>query len=505
VGIIALALIFPFFIDQAAAEAPDVAGPQPPQATAFHNPFMSAADYRFARQHLPAAVLRLTYDRSGTDAVGESASGNVVLTLADDWAMIEMDGTITVFDLRLLRVLTINPAAGTFRSENLNALVHFRVMERQNRTAMEAGMRAAGLDVGGLAGCDTDTALGIVWPRPVVETVVSVSSTGNALAVICDDKSMGLVQVADDVAVPVALWPTLAQILPLHPAILKALRERGKMPTAIQSDFAAFDREAHVIWNLNDSEKVEIPFPLLDHYRNVTAEQKTEAVPDGLAALAQEAANGTAGSGPPQAEAWLAHLEELARSDPPGAALALIPTLHSFPTIVSDCKPNPDGKVCHLLRDLPNLIAAEPALRQAMKVAFLDFGAPDATTTVLAAMQATRDTPHTNNPYLRGIYGVALGAIGGSLREEVARMGFESDPEVLILDALKALPYDPEYWYVLAIGRLGQWDFSTTYLFLDTAMSLPMPDAVQAHRDLQNFVSIMDRIRTDFPAFYLED
>lgn len=162
--------------------------------------------------------------------------------------------------------------------------------------------------IGGL-----NTTFGIVWPHPVVETVVSVSSTGNALAVICDDKSMGLVQVADDVSVPVALWPTLAQILPLHPAILKALRERGKMPMAIQSDFAAFDREAHVIWTLNGSETVDVPFPLVETYRNVTAEQKAEALPVGLAALAHEVANGTAGSDPPQAAAWLAHLEELAR------------------------------------------------------------------------------------------------------------------------------------------------------------------------------------------------
>jgi hypothetical protein len=120
-------------------------------------------------------------------------------------------------------------------------------------------------------------------------------------------------------------------------------------------------------------------------------------------------------------------------------------------------------------------------------------------------MQATRDTPHTSAPNLLGIYGIALAWIDGALREEVARQGFENDPEVLILEALKAFPYDPEYWFALAIGRLDQWDFSAAYLLLDTAMSLPMPEAIQAHSGLQNFVSIMDQIRTDFPAFYLQD
>jgi hypothetical protein len=492
-------------IDQAGAEAPDVAGRQPHDATAFHNPFMSAGDYRVARQELSAAVLSLTYGRSGTDALGKSASGKVALILADDWAMVELDGTTTVYDFRLLRTLTIDPAADSFRSENLNAIIHFRALERWNRTGMEAGLRAAGLDVGSLAGCDTDTALGLIWPDPVVETEVSVSTLDNTIEVICDGRSMGVVQVANEGIAPVALWPTLSLTIPLHPAILEALRERGRIPTAIQSDFRAPDRDAHMVWTLISAKAVDTPFPLAETFRNATAEEMAQTFPDGLAALAGEAANGSAGSGPPQADAWLAYLDELARSDPPAAALALIPTIRSFPALVNECASNPNGELCRLLDQIPDLIAAEPALRLAMKVAFMDYGNPDAPATVLAAMQATRDTPHSRAPNLLGIYGVALAWIDGALREEAARQGFESDPEVLILEALKAFPYDPEYWFALAVGRLDQWDFSAAYLLLDTAMSLPMPEAIQAHSGLRNFVSILDQLRTDFPAFYLQN
>lgn len=501
VQMIAATLVLCVSVVTTRAEAPDAAASALRETAGFHNPFLSARDYLLDRQEAPAARLRLTYTRSGTDARGESASGESILTLADDWAMVEIDGKTTVHDFSLLRVLTIDPTAGTFRSENLNAGVYFRVLERENRAGLEAGLRAAGLDLRNFAGCDADTDLGIVLPNPRVQTVVIVSATDQAIEVSCDGRLTGVVRLSEEGGAPVALWPTISHIFPLHPAALAALRERGKIPTMIQSDFRGFRKVAHLVWTLASREAVDVPFPLADTFRNVTGEDMAQTLPEGLASLAREAANGSAGSGPPQAEARLAHLEELSRTDPPAAALALFPTIHSFPELVQDCASNPSGRLCRLLRDLPDLVASEPALRHALRVAFLDYENPDAQAVVLEAMQATRDTPHARDPNLIGIYGFALAWLDDSVREEVARQGFESDPEILLLEALKAYPYDPEYWLALAVGRLERWDFGPAFLFFDTQMSLPFPKRKRP----QYFLSMMDRIRNEFPNFYIED
>lgn len=498
--VLALALALCLAVGRAEAE-----GSRTPEGVDFLNPFLSAGDYLDARGHPATATLRLSYRRSGTDADGGKVDDVIVLTLADDWAMVEADDKVEVHDFRLGRRLAIDGDAGTFRSQNINAEVYFLVLERQNRAAMEAGFRAAGLDVGHFAGCDTDTQLGIVLPDPVVETEVIVQESADAIELTCDGRPLASVQFADSGDAPAALWPLLAFNLQIHPAIRSALRKRGEVPSVMQSDFRSFDTEVKVVWTLTSSEAVVVPFPLAATMRNATAENGASNLPSGLVALAEAAANGTAGSGPPEADAWLAHLEGLARSDPPAAALALIPTLHAFPEQVRRCRANREAPLCRLLLGIPGLTATEPALRAAMQVAFLDLGEADAKEVILAALRATRDTPYANDPNLLGIYGVALARLDGSLEEDAAKQGVESNPEILLKAALDAFPYDPEYWVSLAIRRLGGWDFETAFLFLDTAMSLPMPQAVEAHPTLQEFASVMQRLRRDFPAFYLED
>ena len=490
---------------RAVAEAPDAATAQVQAETTFANPFLSAEAYRAARPTLPAAELRLTYDRSGRDARGPDIGGKTVLTLASDWAMIEADGSVILYDFRLQRMFTIDATAGTFLSNNMNSWVYFKVMERQNRAAMEAGMRAAGLEDQFPGGCDADTELGVVLGDPELAADVAVTASDDTIEVTCDGRAIGRVELGTESVAPVAFWPTLALTYKLHPTLLAAIRDRGLVPTLIRSTFKSFDRDANIVWDLASAEPVDTPFPLVASLRNIVAENRAVNIPEDLAKLAQAAASGTAGTGPPKADDWAAHLESLARSDPPAAALALVPTIHSFPELLQDCVPKPDGTVCRLLRDFAALTAAEPALRAAMQVAFLDYGEPNAAATVLAAMLATREGLHSGDPNLSGIYGLALSRFGEQQREEFANNGLESDPDVLLLVALNAFPYDPEYWFSLAVDRLDQWDIEAAFLFLDTAMSLPMPEAVQGHSGLQQLLTIVHRIHADFPAFYLKD
>jgi hypothetical protein len=151
------------------------------------------------------------------------------------------------------------------------------------------------------------------------------------------------------------------------------------------------------------------------------------------------------------------------------------------------------------------LTATEPELRAVIMVAFLDFQDAEAAGNVLAAMRATRELPYANAPALAGIYGVALVRLDGMQREKIRNEGLESDPTLLLISALKAYPYDPEYWYALALEQLNLWNIDSAFVLLDTAMTMPVPAAVRAHAGLQDLSSLVDRIQRDFPAFSIQE
>jgi len=466
----------------------------------FANPFQTADAYRTERTTVPDATYRLNYEIRGKDLTGRNFSEMAIFTLAADWALLEEGDRSRLFDFKLMRVFQIDTVKKTFRSDNLNALVLFKVGEREHRALIEAGIRASGLTERFAGSCDAETELGIAFPESNSVVQVTLSAGGDMISATCNGRRSGVIKLNSENLAPATLWPMLALNLPVHPKLLAAARELGRTPAQIDSTFRQVNRDEFRTWKLVSEEQIRAPYPLDGSLNNAT-NNRINGVSAKIMEIAEAAINGAAGSGPPDAVSWELFLKKLVVTDPPAAVLTLTPTFDMFPESLSKCTSDPYGTFCEIRLSAYTLTKSTPALRKALLALSFQSTDTNAVTAILDAMMATRDTPYAQHPALIGIYAVKLIEFGGPLIDAAAEVGLDHDPIALLSKVLTVYPYDPVYWHELARHSLMQWDYSTAFLYIDTVMTLPIQEA---HPLLIETRQRLLQMYNDFPSFYLQ-
>ena len=464
----------------------------------FDNPFASAEALRKQRGDTANATLRLRYEVGG-DANAEQAAGELVIELAPDWAHVRRQGHRALYDFRLGRALDLGE--GSFVSRNIIGNVAFRIYERQNRTMLSATIRGAG---GGdqISACNSDTELGLAIPGAKDTASVSIKRSATDVTLECNGGVVGAFGLGSRDAAPATLWPVLAHVITLHPALRSELIKDGRVPRHIKSAFAVMGARKETSWRLVSAEAVSVPYPLGASLKNTTAAWIDKAVAPGLGDLAAAAVAGHAGKGPPTLVDWEAEVSRVAKTKGPAAAVfAAWPALNMFPQVAQVCTSAPGSAVWGSIRGLAATAQTDTAVRPLLQVIQAEQARRPAD--AVAAMLAARSSPLADHPALAAAFALALQGGGPSMAQQAKAAGLPSDAKDLHVRALQAYPYNPAYWTDLGDYFARSYDLFTAYALYDVALSLPMPDAQRGNTVLTSKRKLAARIQGDFPAFFL--
>jgi hypothetical protein len=465
----------------------------------FGNPFASATAVRAQRGEMPKATLRLKYAASA-EPKDKQQAGELVLDVASDWAQVQHGARRTVYDFRLGRVLELQDD-GTFLSRGLMGDVAFRVAERQNRTGLTAVMRGAGLTDKWDA-CDAETELGVVIPGSKEPAAVELKKSGATTTLECNGRVVGLFEGGNEKKTPAALWPVLAHVITMHPALRTPMAEGGAAPKRVEATFRLAGNSKTLAWRLLSAEPISEPYPLAADRVNATAPSLNKTVAPGLGDIAAEAVAGRAAGGPPTLAAWEALVTRTAQEKGAAAAvLALWPAINMFPQAMQACQTGTRSSICDALRDLRQTMAADTAVRALLLVGAAEQARRPAD--AIAAMAAARSSPHADHPALAATFALALHAGGPAMQKQAVAAGVPGEAVPLHVKALQAYPYSPAYWTDLGDYFARGYQLHTAYLLYDVALSLPMPDAQRGSPVVAGKRSLATRIRGDFPAFFL--
>jgi len=174
-----------------------------------------------------------------------------------------------------------------------------------------------------------------------------------------------------------------------------------------------------------------------------------------------------------------------------------------FPVqLPQSCQSGAKSAICDNLRNL-----AATAAKDATVQALLDITKAEQMrrpADAIAAMVAARATPHGDNPVLGASFALALQSGGAEMRTQAEAARVPIDPKALQVRALQAYPYNPAYWTDLGDHFARSYDVMTAYALYDVAFSLPMPDAQRGNPALSGRRGRAERLRRDFPAFFLD-
>jgi hypothetical protein len=466
------------------------------------NPFASAEALRLQRSAAPKATLRLRYEVIGAANVNaEKAPGELVIEVAADWAGVRASGRQALYDFRLSRVLDLSE--GTFVSRNLIGDVAFRIYERQNRTFLSGALGAAGLG-DKISACDSDTELGLAIPGSKETSSVSVKRSDMAVALECNGREVGAFVPGRGAAAPATLWPVLAHVMTLHPALRAELVKDGRVPKYVKATPMMADVRKEFSWRLISTEKVSVSYPLAAELKNGTAALIDKSVAPGLGGLAAAAVAGREGKGPPTLAAWEAEVSRVAKTDGPAAAVfAAWPALNMFPQLAQSCRSTPLSAICASMGGLAATAQTDAAARALLQIIRAEQTRRPAD--AVAAMLAARSSPLADHPALAASFALALQGGGQSIAQQAKAAGLPSDAKPLHVRALQAYPYNPAYWTDFGDYFARRYDFPTAYVLYDVALSLPMPDAQRGNPVLAAKRQFAARIQGDFPAFFLPE
>jgi hypothetical protein len=389
---------------------------------------------------------------------------------------------------------------GTFVSRGMMGDVAFRVAERQNRTALTSITRAAGsMD---WDACDAETELGVVIPGSKEPAAVEIKKSGTTTTLECNGRAVGIVESSKERKAPAALWPVLAHLIAMHPALRARMAEGGAAPKRVEATFRLAGHSKTLVWRLLSAEPISEPYPLAADRVNATAPSLNKTVAPGLGDIAAEAVAGRAAGGPPTLAAWEAQVRRTAQEKGAAAAtLAMWPALHMFPQTTQACQTGTRSPICDSIRNLRATVAADAAVRALLVVATAENARRPAD--AIAAMVAARTSPHADHPALAASFALVLHGGGPAMRKQAQAAGVPVEAVPLHVKALQAYPYNPAYWTDLGDYYARGYRMPTAYLLYDVALSLPMPDAQRGSPVLSGKRRLAARIRGDFPAFFL--
>ena len=466
------------------------AGAQP----LFANPLDTVAGYRDARKAMPDATHRFRYEIIETEAGKPPVASEATLDVAADWALYRKDDETLLQDFALNRQFTLT--GDTFTTHNGMASLVFRVMERQNRTVLGSMLSAAGAgDM--MSDCESDAELGLSLPGQKSAGAIAFADRQGASVLTCGGKEFGSFTAGSGSA-PAALWPTLFNVVPMHPALFKRMRESGTVPQAFEIVHRIGDRETRSAFRLLAAETVATPWPLTGAMRNTTAEMFNELIGPGGADLAMTAIAGTAQGGAPTLQSWDEKIGALMQTDQAAAGMLMMPTFNMFPELQCGTQQHP---VCALAPQLNTMKATEPAPMAVVEMGMAEQqGNADA---AIKAMQTIMASRHRDSPAAAGSFALALMKFRKADLDKAKAAGVPTDIKALQAKALMALPYNVAYWTDAGDPLAQGYRWVEATLFYDVAHALPMPGAVASNGALVGKRNLFAKIRTDFPDAFL--
>jgi len=493
------------------------------QAATLRNPFLTAAEYMALAGQRPAATLHLVYKEEGAGPASMKVDSTVSIDLASDWTLLAQGGRSTLIDFVLQRIFTIDTAAGTFVSATLSTVPYGRLEARTARYGQQFAFKAMGQTT--TSDCDSDTELTLTIPAMMADTIATVDDGAGGLAETCNGRRIGDLRFDPDRAAPSVLWPVLAQVFPIEPALLAAAQQRGRLPSRLEADFRVPYTEAKAMprvadvsrrWTLVSANATDLPYSLPAGLRNANAQVLAAATSPRLARLAQDALDGVLL--PPTARGWDATLAVLMEADPAEAALRLIPTIMMFPAS-AHCESGIMPAACALFSGLRFEAGRDPAVGAAVYIMQTDTGsyakARAASGEIFARMKMAQASPLANDPVLRAAFAnvlaplMPMAALPGSEVQKAKGMGLPVDLPAAREAAIEAYPFNPSYWTDLAgqvndkIQLSNQTDYTAVTLIWEIAMKLPMPDARNNNYNLRLLQHAMSRFPEMEPQFFL--
>jgi hypothetical protein len=344
---------------------PAIAGAAP-GAVPLEGPQLDAAALRAARGAGPGRALRLVFDVHQ----GDAAPTPLTVLIGSDYLDIAEAERETLYDFRLRRRLVIDRAGGGFTNLSLYGDVAFRRFDVEKRVALaQMVFRASG-------GQEQILSLKPFW----IETDVGVASGARPRPEIAQETADGGLRFRVDGEEVAFFAPygdrlslSAGQIfgrflryrLALHPAIVAALEEDGRLPQRLIFVSVAGDGRHATGLVLRRSETIEGDYPLpatLPSLPVAAAPDDPEST--GLRALwpvMVDAVAGKSGSGPRSLADYRRAVDVALQAHEGFRATLLLAemTLHHGRN-ASDCTFEPSQGPCHTAQELSQRLADDP-------------------------------------------------------------------------------------------------------------------------------------------------
>lgn len=461
----------------------------------FVNPFADAATYRSERGTLNNATFRARYEVTRVGRDGAPVVSELILDVADDWALAREGDRVRLHDFRLNRVFMLS--ADSFTGTNAMGELVFRIMERQNCTYLQRIIAAAGARAELPDACDAESELSLVLPGSPDAGVTEIRERRGVFTLRCADREIGHFTAGDGAAPPPAFWPTIYNEMGTHPALHRRVREHGRAPAAMDNSFRdGGGGAARRAWRLIAIETVTTSYPLDPAFRNATADALDQLVP-GAGRAGVEAVAGRHMGGAPTLESWGAYLRETSRRDGEEAAgMLLNSTFNMFPEL--QCT-NPNVHIaCELIFRAREM--RDPGPWAVIEVGIAEQRNDNAG--AIAAMTRGQNSRFRDHPALGASFALAVLKFNENELAQARAANLPVDVAALQNRALVAYPYNPGYWTDVG-DRYGRgYDWPSAFMFYDVAYALPLP-SISTNPLLSAKRAGIERIRRDFPDAFL--
>lgn len=320
---------------------------------------------------------------------------------------------------------------------------------------------------------------------------------------MCEGRKIGKVRLSETKASASAFWAVIAFQMPIHPRLLQKVRGTGRFPAVIETDFLLFGTtRAHHQWSLSGVQQESFPYPLDATFGEPQPAGLSDRLDPEIISLAREATKGTYGNGPPSIESWKAKVKAIAKNDRAAAVMEALQVVFMFPAYLEGCSKRKGDWLCRFMADSRDLFRSEPALAALTTIAGLHGRDEQTAEKALESMYKAKPSPLCQHVALLAAFAIVMRYADPYTVTKAQKAGLPVNDLEVLQNAVRAYPYNPQYWLDLADAfSFGEWDFSTGIFLSKVALSLPMPDAMRG-KDVAGRRAFLSDLPGKIPNFY---